>query len=152
LEQEGEQVAFVALLDARDVFLPPMNQTRRMLVRSWRFAQRLLFFAANIRRRGINLLRQQAAGSGWMSPQAGEKDVVIPALRYYQPKPWSGRILHLWAAERPKGVFRSPEFICRHLSPGGFIFHEVPGDHLSMLHEPNVGKVAEILAAELDSL
>jgi acyl carrier protein len=44
LEEQGEQVAFVAFFDARDIFLPPMNQFRRMVVRSWRFAQRIVFF------------------------------------------------------------------------------------------------------------
>jgi len=159
LEEDREQVAFVALFDARDVFLPPMNQTRRVLIRSWRFAQKIAFFASKVRRRGMQLLWQRAAT--WsvgvreatrrlQGLPAGQSDVLILALRRYQPKPWSGRMLHLWAAERPKGAFRSPEFICRHLSPAGFVFHEVPGDHISMLREPNVSKIAEILASELE--
>ena len=159
LEEDGERVAFVALFDARDAILPPMNQTRRVLVRSWRFAQRIAFFMSKVRRHGMNLLWQRAAAwrvgvrqgtARWLGLPAGESDFLIRALRHYQPQAWSGRILHLWAEERPKGAFRSPEFICRHLSPGGFVFHEVPGGHLSMLHEPNVSTVAEILASELD--
>jgi hypothetical protein len=35
------------------------------------------------------------------------------------------------------------------LSPAGFGFHEVPGDHDSMLREPNTAKIAEILGSEL---
>lgn len=58
-------------------------------------------------------------------------------------------MLHLWAAERPKGAFRDPEFVWGHLSPAGFEFHEVPGNHDSMLREPSAGAIAEILGAEL---
>jgi thioesterase domain-containing protein len=55
----------------------------------------------------------------------------------------------LRAAERPKGAFRDPEFIWGQLSPAGFGFHEVPGDHDSMLREPNANTIAEILGSEL---
>jgi thioesterase domain-containing protein len=61
-------------------------------------------------------------------------------------------MLHLWAAERPRGKFLDPTFEWNHLSPQGFGFHEVPGDHFSMLSEPNVAELARILAAELDNV
>ena len=153
LEEDREQVAFVALFDARDIFLPPMNQSRRLLVRSWRFAQRIVFFGSQVRS-----LWQRAATWNvgvrkvvrrFQDLGARPSAVLAPALRHYQPKPWSGRTLHLWSAERPKGAFRDPEFIWGHLSPAGFVFHEVPGDHLSMLREPNVSTIAEILGSEL---
>jgi len=116
LEAEGEQVRFVALLDARDILLRPMNQPHRTLVRSWRFVQRVAFFAAKVRRRGVRLLWRRA--EAWRREVRADDstDLLIPALRRYRPKPWSGRTIHLWAAERPKGVFRNPEFIWGHLS------------------------------------
>jgi len=153
LEEEGEHVAFVALLDARDIFLPPMNQFRRTMVRSWRFAQRIIFLGFEARS-----LWQKAADwnagvrntASRIKKLAGDPNgILVEPLRHYQPKPWSGRTIHLWAAERPKGAFRGPEFIWGHLSPAGFEFHEVPGDHDSMLREPNAGAIAEILGAEL---
>jgi acyl-CoA synthetase (AMP-forming)/AMP-acid ligase II/thioesterase domain-containing protein/acyl carrier protein len=153
LEEDGEQVAFVALFDARDVFLPPMNQIRRTLVRSWRFAQRIAFTGIEMR-----LLLQRAAN--WSAGvrkaarrfqhlAADPSGTLVLAMQNYSPKPWSGRTLHLWAAERPKGVFRDPEFIWGHLSPAGFAFHEVPGNHESILREPGARAIAEILEAEL---
>jgi acyl-CoA synthetase (AMP-forming)/AMP-acid ligase II/thioesterase domain-containing protein/acyl carrier protein len=153
LEEKGEQVAFVALLDARDIFLPPMNQLRRTVVRSWRFAQRIVFFGSEARS-----LWQKAAdwNAGVRSAArrikklAGDpRGILVEPLRHYRPKPWSGRTIHLWAAERPKGAFRDPEFIWGYLSPAGFEFHEVPGDHDSILREPNAGSIAEILGKEL---
>jgi len=153
LEEDGERVAFVALFDARDIFLPPMNQFRRMLVRSWRFAQKIVLFGSEVR-----LLWQRAAdwnvgvrmaARRFQNLAARPSGILSLALRRYQPKPWSGRALHLWAAERPKGAFRDPEFTWGHLSPAGFIFHEIPGDHFSMLREPNASTIAEILGSEL---
>jgi acyl-CoA synthetase (AMP-forming)/AMP-acid ligase II/thioesterase domain-containing protein/acyl carrier protein len=153
LEEDGEQVAFVALFDARDIFLPPMNQFRRTVVRSWRFAQRIVFFGSEARSLWQKAADWNAgvrkAAHRFQKLAADPSGVVALALRDYQPKPWSGRMLHLWAAERPKGAFRDPEFIWGNLSPAGYVFHEVPGDHDSMLREPNASTIAEILGAEL---
>jgi acyl-CoA synthetase (AMP-forming)/AMP-acid ligase II/thioesterase domain-containing protein/acyl carrier protein len=152
LEEDGEQVAFVALFDTRDIFLPPMNQLRRTLVRSWRFAQKIVFVLSDVR-----LLWQRAASWNVGVRVAARRfqnfggrpgGIHTLALRRYQPKPWSGRTLHLWAARRPKGTFRDPEFTWGPLSPAGFVFHELPGDHNSMLRE-NAGTIAEILGWEL---
>jgi acyl-CoA synthetase (AMP-forming)/AMP-acid ligase II/thioesterase domain-containing protein/acyl carrier protein len=152
LEVDGEQVAFVALFDTRDIFLPPMNQLRRTLVRSWRFAQKIVFVLSDVR-----LLWQRAASWNVGVRVAARRfqnfggrpgGIHTLALRHYQPKPWSGRTLHLWAARRPKGIFRDPEFTWGPLSPAGFVFHELPGDHNSMLRE-NAGTIAEILRSEL---
>jgi len=153
LEEGGEQVAFVALFDARDIFLPPMSESRRMLVRSWRFAQRVAFFGSQVR-----LLWQKEAtwNAGVRKVARRFQDLagrpggpLVLALRRYQPKPWSGRTLHLWAMQRPKGAFRGPEFTWGHLLPAGFVFHEIPGDHFSMLREPHASTIAQILGSEL---
>jgi thioesterase domain-containing protein len=153
LEEEGEEVAFVAIFDARDIFLPPMNQFRRRLVRSWRFAQRIVFFGSEVRslwRRAANWNAGVRKAARRFQELAGDPSgILVLALQQYRPKPWSGRTIHLWAAERPKGVFRGSEFVWGHLSPAGFEFHEVPGDHDSMLREPNAKTIAEILGREL---
>jgi acyl-CoA synthetase (AMP-forming)/AMP-acid ligase II/thioesterase domain-containing protein/acyl carrier protein len=153
LEEEGEEVAFVAIFDARDIFLPPMNQFRRTIVRSWRFAQRIFFFGSEVRslwRRAADWNAGVRKSARRFQELAGDPSgVLVLALQHYQPKPWSGRTIHLWAAERPKGAFRGPEFVWGHLSPAGFEFHEVPGDHDSMLREPNAKRIAEILGSEL---
>jgi acyl-CoA synthetase (AMP-forming)/AMP-acid ligase II/thioesterase domain-containing protein/acyl carrier protein len=153
LEEQGEDVAFVAIFDARDAFLPPMNPFRRTVVRSWRFAQRMVFFGEEVRslwRRAANWNAGVRKAAGRFQKLAGDPSgVLVLALQHYQPKPWSGRTIHLWAVERPKGAFRNPEFVWGHLSPAGFGFHEVPGDHDSMLREPNAKAIAEILGSEL---
>jgi thioesterase domain-containing protein len=160
LDEEGAKVAFVALLDARDVSLPPMNPRQRLLVRSWRFAQKVAFLWSRVRAEGAEPLRQavitrvararEARRSARQGLPLSHNDASLEALRHYQPRHWPGRILHIWAAERPKGRFRDPEFILGQLSPGGFVFHEAPGNHLTMLIEPNVAALGGILASELD--
>jgi thioesterase domain-containing protein len=159
LENDGEQVAFVAMFDARGIYLPLMSWHRRFFVRSWRFAQRLSFFAKSVARYGSREIRR-AVGSRFSAIvdvanrsrrglPPSEPDAFIKSLREWSPQPWPGRVLHLWAAERPRGRFRDPEFEWGSLAPNGAFF-EVPGDHLSMLHDPNVDTVARILASEFD--
>ncbi len=159
LESEGELVAFVALFDAREVYLPPMSGHRRFFIRSLRFAQRLGFLATRVARAGPPPIgravstrfrdRLDRARRTRQGLPPGHADVIIAALRAWSPAPWRGRVLHLWATERPRGLFRNVEFEWGNLAPNG-VFFEVPGDHFTMLHEPNVEAVGGILRAEFD--
>jgi hypothetical protein len=62
LEAEGDEVIFVALFDAREIILRPMNLALRRLVRCWRFVQRIAYFGAEVRRGGLRL--------GWQRTEA----------------------------------------------------------------------------------
>jgi acyl-CoA synthetase (AMP-forming)/AMP-acid ligase II/thioesterase domain-containing protein len=146
LENHGEQVAFVAMLDARGIYCPPMPLPRRLFVRSWRFAQRIEHFLARVARSGPRVIHRAAASR---FRAVLDTRILLDALRAWSPQPWSGRILHLWAAERPSGRFRDLEFEWGNLTPNGVLV-EVPGDHLTMLHPPNVDTLAQVLAAEFD--
>jgi acyl-CoA synthetase (AMP-forming)/AMP-acid ligase II/thioesterase domain-containing protein len=148
LEEEGEQVAFVAMLDARGILLPPMPAVRRLWVRGVRAAGRAAFLST---RTPAELWLRMRAHFARLGRPAGRDDMIVRALPRYRPHPWTGRVLHLWAADRARGPFRDPEFEWSHLSPRGFQFHEVPGDHLSMLREPNVARIAQILSHALES-
>jgi acyl-CoA synthetase (AMP-forming)/AMP-acid ligase II/thioesterase domain-containing protein len=147
LEDEGEQVTFVALLDAREMFLPPMPRWRRSMVRAVRSAARVAFLAA--RPAGELAARIRSACRRRWHRLVQARDPFGEALRQHRPQPWSGRMIHLWARERPRGPFRDLEFEWRHLSPRGFRFHEIPGDHVTMLYGSNAEAVADVLAAEL---
>lgn len=145
LERRGGEIAFVAILDVRNPFLPPLSAPHLLWVRLWRRVRRMVFV-------------------GWHWPQglwSHFRDVLRPgtqaplaentqALFRHHPEPWSGRMVHIWAAEWPHGRYFDPGFGWNHLAPTGFVFHEVPGNHLTMLQEPNVAQVARILADELD--
>jgi acyl-CoA synthetase (AMP-forming)/AMP-acid ligase II/thioesterase domain-containing protein len=144
LEQSGAQVAFVALFDAREILSPR------------RFLPRLSFLASRAARQGPQVLRKavmtrvtharDAAGRARNGLPPSHADSFDQALRSWRPSPWSGRVLHLWAAECPSG---GQKLAWTRLSPQSE-FHDVPGDHLSMLHEPNVATVADILTSALD--
>lgn len=160
LEAEGAQVAFVAMLDARTVFLPPMSGGKRLVVRGCHFLQRVSFFLSGVLAEGPKRIRsavmsrltqaRDARQRTWRGLLPSHSDAIYTAIRCYRPAPWPGRMIHIWAAERPKGPFRDPQFTCGHLSPQGFAFYEVAGGHFSMLSEPHVEEVGRIFAAELD--
>jgi thioesterase domain-containing protein len=118
LEEAGERVALVMLLDARGVLLPPMAPARRSLVRAVRLIGKLRYrltrsgrirwmlgLLAAHRERFVDDRQRKRAGQPKPHGVAG-----VMALRQYRPRPWSGRMLHLWAAERPRGKFLDPAF------------------------------------------
>ena len=89
---------------------------------------------------------QEASGRILGNPSA---NLIGDGLRRYVPTAWAGRVVHIWAEERPKGRFRDPEFLWSVISPHGFQFYEVPGEHNTMLQEPHVERVATLLEREL---
>ncbi len=152
LEHQGAQVPLVAMFDARTVYLPPMRRSKRWIVQGFHLAQRVQHFLSRVIQEGQAPV--QTALSSRLpvkpGPSGRYEQMLTAAINAYRPTPWSGRIVHIWAAQRPKGFFRDPEFICGFLSPNGFGFYEVPGNHNSMLAEPRIGEVSRILALELD--
>ncbi|HVP00810.1 MAG TPA: thioesterase domain-containing protein [Bryobacteraceae bacterium] len=72
IEEEGEKVSFVAMLDATDLFCPPRSLVRRAVSR---------------------VVRRKLTPS--CEPLAG-------ALRRYRPYPWCGKIIHLAPAGQPE--------------------------------------------------
>ena len=159
LEAEGGEVAFVAMLDARTVFLPPSGRGKRLAVRGFHLFQRFSFFLSRVFEQGAKPVRSaamlrltRAADVGqraWRGLSPSHSDALTEAVENYRPGPWTGRIIHIWAQRRPRGLFRDPQFICGHLSPAGFGFYEVAGDHLSILVEPHIAELSSALATEI---
>jgi thioesterase domain-containing protein len=160
LEYDGQPVAFVAILDARTVYLPPMSAPRRLFVQACHQFQRCRFFLSQVLVKGVERARSAAISRlnhardhrtrARLRLPSSHSDRFLALMAGYRPLPWTGRLIHFWAAQRPRGVFRDPQFIYSHLSPGGFTFYEIPGDHVSMLAEPSAFRVGAILAIELD--
>ncbi|MGY1749094.1 AMP-binding protein [Modestobacter sp. SYSU DS0511] len=69
--------------------------------------------------------------------------------RRYRGAPYDGRTLVLVARDDPEAAGRRQW--SGHLT-GQWSMHEVPGNHTGMLHEPDVGPVAELVASELDAV
>ena len=161
LEQRGEKVAFIAIFDAREVYFPPMPWARRVFVRAWRTWQRLCFLTRRVFRNGAQpfisavRIRIQSVTDAVLrirgSQPPNHADAFIQSLSTWCPEPWSGRVLHLWAMDRPRGRYRNLKFEWADFTPNSALF-EVPGDHLSMLREPNATAVARIIVSEFDRI
>ena len=76
------------------------------------------------------------------------------AWRQFTPRPYPGRLTLFRAEKRPKregsGPMDGPDMGWGALARGGVAVRDVPGDHLSMVHEPDVRGLARALAACLD--
>lgn len=159
LEQRGENVAFVAIFDGRGIYYPPMPKSRGAFIRAWRFWQNSYFVTRRLFRDGVPILRRAMKTRRKQMAHAilrvlralppDHADVFTQCLLTWSPVPWSGRVLHLWAMDRPQGRYRDLDFEWGALTPNNAFF-EVPGDHLSILHEPRVSAVARIIEGELD--
>jgi thioesterase domain-containing protein len=70
---------------------------------------------------------------------------VLFALSTYHPEPYQGRIIFFRSADG-LACFGGPlEFGWGRFAVRGVEVHVVPGDHISMFEEPNVGQLAERL-------
>jgi thioesterase domain-containing protein/acyl carrier protein len=74
------------------------------------------------------------------------------ALDSYQPRPYHGSVI-LVEAESSRAWFqRGPARGWRGLALGGVTTYRVPGDHYTILQQPSVERIAEILAGEIHRL
>jgi hypothetical protein len=104
LEQEGESVAFVALLNASDLFARPIGR-----------------FLLPIRR----LL------GGKSKPVC---EAMAEALRQYRPRPWHGRILHIRPAHERESGMALAWFDWGDIAPNGISTFEAPAEMLTEPH------------------
>jgi thioesterase domain-containing protein len=62
----------------------------------------------------------------------------------YKPKPYEGRVVLFRATHAPKeGSYGPPDLGWGTLTAGGLDIIMIPGDHHSMLQEPNIAVLAE---------
>ncbi len=156
LEKRSAEIAFAALFDARTVFLPPLNPYYETWVRTWMYCQKTGFFLRRVAQGGLKPIQVAWKSRADRINRAGREirgvqapDLIAQSIDRFRPAPWNGRVVHIWAEERPRGRFRDPAFSWRYVSPQGFKFYEVPGDHTTMLQEPAIARVAMILSREL---
>jgi thioesterase domain-containing protein/acyl carrier protein len=169
LEQEGQHVALLALLDSR---LPlPQDRTLRMHLEGQvhrKFAHlralvrgpaRLAYAGAIVRRRwesasqcvGRMLVLWQRRG-GWLPRSLRSVVRANRCARHdYVPTPYGGRITLFKATDRWDAALGDPFGRWTALAGGGISIHEVPGTHGSMIREPLVRTLAEGLAQCLDA-
>jgi uncharacterized protein YkuJ len=128
LEKEGEQVAFVAFLDASHLFVPQAVPALR---------SHIVFIMNRIRRIFADF---------WRGQRTPSCEFLEEALRRYQPHPWYGKILHIRSSGASTSFHRDPWFDWRQIAPQGLASYQAQGE---ILAEQNLETVAQILATEL---
>lgn len=166
LEMEGEPVRLLALFDARTVLPIEAAFPQSAWIAAVRLAQKVRFHFARWRELPASSAAAYAADrvrgvlgrfwrtlekplpSGFRSPDSS----MSIALRAYRPGPYSGRIAHFWAADRPRGRYRDLDFEWGSVAAGAVTLYEVPGDHVSMFQRPNVATFARLLGEALEAV
>jgi amino acid adenylation domain-containing protein len=168
LRAQGHSIASLVLLDSQVPGLPPRRSRDRGLGLLSAFARNLGLTVTDPRRAQRELRRlgseerlarvlAEVRSAGlvpesfdlpdlrrlWAVFQAG-----IEALALYRPRPYPGRITLFQAAEPSDGEDPGWEL----LAAGGLVAGTVPGDHFTMLREPNVGRLAEQIRTHLEPI
>lgn len=71
-------------------------------------------------------------------------DAHVEALSAYQPRPYTGNVIILQCQDRSESNI-VPYLDWAQVAQGGVIRHQVPGKHSTLLEEPHVQAVAQIL-------
>ena len=171
LRAAGGDVVMVAMLEASPPEFDRQSWTRQLesLTRRSRFhagrvaqlawPEMLPYVTARVR----TLLRA-LGGSAWrrlyrasrqlgVDPPAGfqSRDQAVQfALSTYHPDPYAGRVLFFRSADRLACFGGTLDFGWGRFVQGGIESYVVPGDHISMLQEPNVAQLAQHLEAFLE--
>src|SRR5262249_59162332 len=70
------------------------------------------------------------------------------AERHYKPEAYPGKITLFWSSATTTRSYLDRRLHWGELAANGFEVHAIPGDHMSMIEEPNV----QVLASKLQSV
>ena len=166
LAKAGEPIGLVALIDTlHPAFRVNMSTAQRLSFRSAWFANRIAKYLRNLRYGKVDRVIGDAlhfildrckhafwkvahlvfGRSGGPLPQAINIDemVLVSAWHRYQPSMYGGRLVLLKAAERAPEYGRDPTLGWGQYVSGGIDIHVVPGNHLSIMHLPDLLTLAE---------
>jgi amino acid adenylation domain-containing protein len=164
LNAGGEQVAFLAILEAssglkgslvRRRYVPRLLNRARRHFRAWRplpAKEKLSYVLSRLsRRRPGSLLFEALCKSrpaAVMSLLSGFDPVIVTltvAARRYKPLSCSS-VVTLFKAASPRAFTGDPSFGWAAVAQKGVEVEDIPGDHSTMLDQPNL----QVLAARLD--
>ncbi len=135
LQAKGEEVALLCLLDST---IPGKDKPN--------LKQRLVFHGRNIAQQGLPYLLKRAKTKIGQAKQQTSSDIRVDFRQYafdsYRPEPYSGKAV-LFRAMDESHFDSLQEWY--ELALGGLEVHDIPGDHLGILHEPHVQVLAEKL-------
>jgi thioesterase domain-containing protein len=166
LAKAGEPIGLVALIDTlHPAFRRNMSTAERLRFRSAWFTNRIAKYLGNLRRGRIDRVTGDAlhfilsrckhalpkiahrvfGRSGGPLPVAINTDemVLLSAWHRYQPNTYGGRVVLLKAADRAPEYDRDRTLGWAQYASGGIDVHVVPGNHLSIMHLPDLLTLAE---------
>jgi acyl-CoA synthetase (AMP-forming)/AMP-acid ligase II/thioesterase domain-containing protein/acyl carrier protein len=134
LEQQGERVELLALIDANAHILGsrPPEESIDKLVNA--------FFTSEL---------QQAPASERLQALRRRIERHLRAIWSYVPRPYGGQLTLLRTHHTPEPFLREQDNGWRPLARGGVEVHELPGDHHSILRVPDVEALAQRLRESL---
>jgi len=162
LQSAGERVALLALFDTRGPGYPRFPGWPERLgahlhhflklpsARRWEYLQTRASSLTDLVRRRV-LLQLKPAGGNRVG--LALRDIGITHLRagrIYRRRPYAGRVTLFRAEIQPIGVRPNPYSGWQTIACDGVLLEEVPGDHSSLILEPNVAVLASRLRACLD--
>ncbi len=154
LSTTGKDVGLVALLDCYNhAWAGRIGALARSHYRLQLLYRRFLYQQRKLRHAGISgagpYLRRKIGALLATERQRIQRLPIRSAAARYLPPVWPGS-LALFRVEEPHvGGFDYPDMGWRGMAQGGIVLHDLPGNHLEMLSEPNVKLVAEKLLAAL---
>ena len=149
LQTEGQEVGFLALFDPDCRGLTGVWRRRRdFVIREIRNSPKLLQLNPTTHRRIIREKVEIIARST-ITYSPVEK-TNRHAISRYRPNPYPGKITFFWASDRPEGP-SDPRWGWRELANKGMDIIRIPGDHNSILREPQLHVLAERLKDCLDN-
>ena len=176
LEAAGEQVALVALLDTPLPQRRPLSRRDRALIQiqelrrqgpayPFRWATRRLRWEIARRRARPDAGPNVGPDNAQAAPQfhnAAIEAAFLTAVARYRLRPWSGNMVLFrpplvgkWRVSGGRWVDHQRAYLFEDNDWGGYApnlhVHEVPGDHDSMVLEPNVRVLAALLRREIEA-
>lgn len=126
------------------------------------FGQKLSYIARKVRKvvtvkRAI-ALRRSLGQVQWRTPQTNAyflealSEAHKDAYWHYKPEPYDGNVIIIQASKQPRGIPTDPTLGWRSLVDGEPVIATVESYHQTIMKEPQVEHVAEILKPYLDDL
>ncbi len=164
LRRQGQEVGLLAILD-QGPFYPKPGPADEAAYLVDLFGQHLDLSVEKLRELAsderIAFILEEARRVNWIYP-----DVTFEQFRHYvrimqtqtdawigyTPAPYPGRLTLFRATDREEGPAEAPDLGWGKFALGGVEIVDIPGDHLSMVHAPDVQRLARELQARLEEL
>jgi aspartate racemase len=175
LRASGHRQVMVALFDTGVRFGPPLSRTARLARRTRALIRRTLRQMSDVSRMSetdklkylaarTRTLKRRSRSRLWRATHnvyrlmAGQERPLPQALRSveegcwmaarrYVPHAYDGRVILFLAEQRSPSFSGDSRGGWNQLALGGMEVHVIPGDHVSILKEPNIQVLAEQLKA-----